>query len=323
MREVLKKLRLIFLLFPVLWLLSGFYSVDQNEMALPVLLGRTGELQGPGIHYNAPYPLCEILIADIKKTETVTIGYGTMDYDGMDSQSLKGSIITYTGNSRDILFMDMNKFNQQFMTGDENIISLEMEITFNISQPEKWFFNFSNPRKLIEKEAASLISETVGTGSIDRILVRDPKVEFQMQEQIQKIINLHDCGAEITSVTFRNVNLPVKKVEEAFRDVKSAEDDRTKRIEEAKREATAILSEGNTEARELKDRAIISAASLRTDAQSQFQEFEKLLLSRERDNQFDYRLYLETMEELLGQGTNYLINPMNTLDTVLIERKDE
>jgi membrane protease subunit HflK len=318
-----KKISLLFVLLPFLWLISGFYSVDQNEIALPVVLGTVHDYKSAGIHYNLPLPLGDVFIADIKKSQTVSVGFGNIDYDGMTSNELKGTIIDYTGNSREIVYMDRNVFNQQFMTGDGNILAIEMALIFNISDPMNWFFNYENPFQIITSTAQNVLYEKLSTGTVDSILVRDPLLEFQLRESIQEELNFLECGALISAVILKTVSLPVKNVESAFRDVKSAEDDRTKRIEEAKREASIIVAQGKTEALKISDSAIIIGVDIKNDALSDSEVFTKMLSSKELENEFDFRFLRETMEEVLKAGTTYLIAPQDSLESFYINEKGE
>jgi len=322
-RKNIPFLLLFLLLFPFIWIISGFYLIDQNEAAVPLLWGNPGQIKGPGMHFNLPYPFGEVLVVDIKKSEIINVGYKSIDYDGMDSHNLSGKFIRYTGNSQDTVFMDINKFNQQFMTGDGNIISLEVEIHYSIPHPDLWFFRYDNPRNLILTEARSLLTERIGSKPVEKIIVRDPQLESNLLQTLKKRLENYQCGVEITAVSFKSITLPEESVADAFRDVKSAEDDKAKRIEEARREASAILSKGKTESSEILDRATVLAARTRAAAQADINEFSKLLISLEEDPQFETRLYYESLEKILGGARRYVISPSDSLETVLIERKNE
>ena len=318
-----KNIFYLLLLLPIVWLLSGFYSVDQNEIAIPRILGKIGDYKGAGIHYIIPYPLGDVLTADIKKSQTLTVGFGTIDYDGMSSAELNGTIINYTGNSKETIFVDKNIFNQQFMTGDGNIIAVEMSVVFNISDPVEWFFNYEQPIELISAASQRVLFNTLSSSSIDNILVRDPLLEFNIKETIQKNLDSLKSGVYISSVTFNNVNLPVQNVETAFRDVKSAEDDRTKRIEEAHREASYIMTQAQTESRQLHDSAIIKGTELKNTALTENELFNKMLVSRNLENQYDYRIFSEIMETLLKTADKIIVDPQSVPDSIYLDKKGD
>lgn len=323
MRKSIGKVIILLLILPLLWLLSGFYSVDQNEIAIPVILGTVHQYRSAGIHYNAPVPLGEVFIADIKKSDTVSVGFKALDYDGRNSIDLDGTIIMYTGNSKETVFMDSHIFDQQFMTGDGNILSLEMDVIFNISDPRQWFFNYSDPLQLIHSFAQDILFKKLSTESVDTILVRDPFMENDIRESLQVKMDSIECGVHISSVIFKNIGLPVKNVETAFRDVKSAEDDRTKRIEDAKKEASLIITQGKTEALKIKDSALIKATEITNKALTDYEIFNKMNQSREVENQFDYRLYRETIDKVLHTGKIYLISPDDSLESLYIDGKGD
>lgn len=315
-----KAILYLLLLLPIIWILSGFYSVDQNEIAIPVFVGKILHLRNAGIHYNIPYPFGEIHIADIKKSRTVPVGFGSLNYDGMSSDHLNNTIIKYTGNSKETVFLDTNIFNQQFMTGDGNIISIEIAVVFNISSPRLWFFNYKNPDLLISETAQRLLFNLISSSAIDSILVRDSQLESSMVSALQNESVIKECGVQISSVTFKEVSLPANNVENAYRDVKSAEDDRTRRIENAKKEASIIITQGKTEARQLHDSALIDGTNIRNKAFTEFELFTKMNQSRDFENEFDYRLYLSTIESLFKENKTYIIDPLQALDTIFINQ---
>lgn len=317
------KILYLLILLPLIWVLSGFYSVDQNEIALPVFAGRILKFRNAGIHYNIPYPLGEIYIADIKKSRTVSVGYGSLNYDGMSSEDLSNTIVKYTGNSKETVFLDGNIFNQQFMTGDSNIIAIEMAIVFNITSPSQWFFNYTNPDLLVSETAQKLLFDLISSSDIDSILVRDALLESELKSKLQKELEINECGVQISSVSFKEVGLPADNVENAYRDVKSAEDDRTRRVEDANKEASIIMTQGKTEAMQIHDSALINGTNIRNRAVTEYELFTKMVQSRNIENQFDYRLYLSTMESLLKENKSYIIDPIKTLDTIYINQDGE
>ncbi|MCP4159790.1 MAG: hypothetical protein GY760_06930 [Deltaproteobacteria bacterium] len=324
-KEIIKsslcKVYYLLLLLPVIWLLSGIYSVDQNEIAVPVTLGKIGDFTSAGIHYLIPYPFGEVLITDIKKTRTISIGFGSINYDGVNSSSLKSRIINYTGNSKETVFMDNNVFNQQFMTGDNNIIAIEMDIIFNISDPIKWLFNYDYPEKIIQSTAQSVLFAVLSKSSIDNILIRDPEMEFDLKEALDIELKELKCGIITSSIILKKIHLPADSVDSAFRDVKSAEDDRTKRIEDAKREATRTIAQGKTAAMQLQDSALVKATEITNNASIESELFKKMELSRDMDNLLEFRLYNETMERILQSGERYIVTSSGSLDTIYLNKK--
>ena len=265
----------------------------------------------------------EVHIADIKKSRTVSIGFGSLDYDGMSSNELSGTIVSYTGNSKETLFVDRNIYNQQFMTGDENIIAIEMDIIFNISSPHEWFFNYKNPDALVASKTQKLLFQLVSQSTIDKVLVRNPELEFNLKNTLQEELDILKCGVQISSITFKDVSLPVPSVENAYRDVKSAEDDRTRRIEDARREASITITQGKTEAKQFHDTAVIKGTDIRNRAFTEYELFTKMLTSRDIEENIDFRLYMETIEKLLKNNKTYIIEQLDSLETFYIKQDGE
>lgn len=61
------------------WLGSGFYRVDDGEVAVLSTLGRPAGLARAGLHWQLPKPLGRVRIVDVERLRSVDIGVGAED----------------------------------------------------------------------------------------------------------------------------------------------------------------------------------------------------------------------------------------------------
>ncbi|MCK5153429.1 MAG: protease modulator HflK [Spirochaetales bacterium] len=310
----------IIILLICAWGLSGIYSISHEEAGIVTVFGRvTDEKIEPGIHYRLPWPIGKLYRVNIKKLRIIEIGQARTGFKGQLSDDLQFKIMDYFEGSPSILYLDSRKFSKQFMTGDNNIIDVLMTVQYRVISPWDYLFSCQDPDSLIALEAERVLNFHIASSSIDRLLLRDTLMEFQMAKELQEIVDVYKIGVTIQSLFFKDVMVPEGAVEDSFRDVKSAEVDRGKRIEEAKNRSNEILAQAGSEARQIVDIARIDAERIRNTASSDYAAFidlEKEL--QERAGIFNYHLWVSSMGKILGNAKTYVITDDNALGTIYI-----
>lgn len=303
------------------WVLSGVYSISHEEAGVVTVLGRvTDNIVKPGIHYHLPWPAGKLYRVNIKELRIIEIGQTRTGFDGQLSDDLQYKIMDYFEGAPSILYLDSRKFSKQFMTGDNNIVDVLMTVQYKVSNPEDYLFSFKEPDSLIAAEAERILNLHIASSFIDRLLLRDTLMEFQMARELQEIIDKYNIGVTIQSLFFKDVMVPEGAVEDSFRDVKSAEVDRGKRIEEAKNKSNGILAQAGSEARQIVDFARIDAEEIRNKASSDyavFMELEKEM--QERSGIFNYHLWVTAMGKIFGNAKTYIVTDDNALGTIYIK----
>ena len=311
----------IIILLICAWGLSGVYSISHEEVGVVTVFGRvTDEFVEPGIHYRLPWPVGKLYRVNIKKLRIIEIGQARTGFGGQLSDELQYKIMDYFEGSPSILYLDSRKYSKQFMTGDINIIDVLLTVQYKVVLPGDYLFTCKDPDSLIAQEAERVLNTHIASSTIDRLLLRDTLMEFQMARDLQEIIDVYNIGVTIQSLFFKDVMVPEGAVEDSFRDVKSAEVDRGKRIEEAKNRSNEILAQAGSEARQIVDIARIDAERIRNTASSDYASFidlEKEL--QERAGIFNYHLWVSAMGEILGNAKTYVVTDNDALSTIYIK----
>ncbi len=303
------------------WILSGLYSISHEEAGVVTVLGRISDkIVEPGIHYRLPWPVGKLYRVNIKKLRIIEIGQARTGFGGQSSEDLQYKIMDYFEGSPSILYLDSRIYSKQFMTGDNNIVDILMTVQYKVVLPGDYLFSCMDPDSLITAEAERVLNSHIARSSIDRLLLRDTLMEFQMARELQEIVDVYNIGVTIQSLFFKDVMVPEGSVEDSFRDVKSAEVDRGKRIEEAKNRSNEILAQAGSEARRIVDVARIDAARIRNTASSDFVTFIDLERElQEREDIFNYHLWVSTMGEIFGNAKTYIITDNDALSTIYIK----
>jgi membrane protease subunit HflK len=273
----------------LLYLFSGIYFVAPQQQAVVLRFGRVvGPPLAPGIHYHLPFPIERIVKLKVLETKRLTVGIEMPDQ--------------FLGRSA-------SETPIQYLTGDQNIINLQMAVQFNIKDPAAYLFQARDVTQLVARAVESAFTQTVAGHNVDSLLTTG-KVEVQNAtwQKSQQILDLYHSGVALNSINIENVTPPAE-VADAFREVASARADRDRIINEAHGYANDALAKARGEA----DKLLSEAASYRqqriNEAQGEAARFEKLIAEYSKAKDVtERRLYLETMEEVLPRIKKVIID---------------
>lgn len=294
---------IIFLILLLIWLASGFYIVKANEQAVVMRFGKIVKVVDAGPHFHIPFPIERIDKAEVTKIHRIEIGFRTLK-DGSTKSVPKESLM---------------------LTGDENIVSIELIVQYKIGDIVKYLYNVVNVEKVIKDAAESAIREIAGKEKIDDILTTG-KSRIQQETQIilQDILKFYDSGIDIVAVQLQDVE-PPKEVVAAFKDVASAKEDKNRFINEAEAYRNEIIPKARAEAAEM----ILDAEAYEVEkierAKGETSRFLDIYESyKMAPNITKKRLYLEKMAEVLKGGQIFIfdeniknISPIMGLDGII------
>ena len=274
----------------LVWLGSGFYTVNTNQVALNLLFGRFTGKSGEGLRYNLPYPLGSVVKLDVT------------DFNAIDV----GSELRVTTRSQ----VDVPE-ESLMLTGDENIADVKFRVIWKIdeSKPEDYAFNVAAPAATVKAVAESAMREVVGRSQIQKLLTAERKViEPAVQALMQGVLDGYRAGVRILQVQLLSVDPPTSVIS-AFRDVTAAQQDRDRLKNEAEAYANKVVPESRGQAARIAQEAEGYREQTIADARGQTSRFTQLYdqyknapeLTRER-------LYLETMERLLAKSDKVILD---------------
>jgi membrane protease subunit HflK len=255
----------------ILWALSGIFIVSPPERAVVVRFGKYITTLGPGPHWIPPF---------IESKRIVNI------------QNI--SNFAYAS--------DM-------LTKDENIVFVSVVVQYRISDARNFLFNVVDPVGSLEQATASALRQAVGHNTLDDLLtVHRDAIRQQVAVQLQQIVNSYNTGLIVTDVTLQNVNAP-EAVTAAFDDVIKAREDQKSYINQAKAYAKQVTANAQGQAARIAKEAEANQREAVLNAQGGVQGFLSLLPEyRASPETTRQRLYLSTMETILGQTNKVFID---------------
>jgi membrane protease subunit HflK len=265
-----------------LWMLMSFYTVRPEEQSVELTFGECrGDCIGePGLNF-APWPIITHEIVQVTRENTVEIGSGTV-----------------RGASEGLM-----------LTGDENIVDISFQVVWNVRDPAQYLFNLSNPESTIEAVSESAMREVVSRSELSPILSRDRGIISQeVQELIQATLDEYGSGVNIVRVNFDKAD-PPEQVIDAFREVQAARQERSTLQNRADAYANERLASARGESAQTLQQAEGYRAQVVNAAQGEASRFTAVLEEYVKAPDVTrQRLYLETMEGVLGDVQMFLVD---------------
>ncbi len=275
--------------FLLLWVASGIYIVNPEEQAVVLRFGKAVKIAESGIHYHFPRPIERVEIEKVTQVKRIEIGFRTISLDPAPryQKVLRESVM---------------------LTGDENIVDVELIVQYRISNIQDYLFNVSGQVEAVRSVSESALRQVVGRHTIDDALTEGKlQIQTEIEDEIRAVFELYGMGVRLQAVKLQAVAVP-REVDHAFKDVASAREDR----ERLKNEAEAYQNEVIPRARGEAAKQIRGAEAYTVERvkRSQGDADRFLTVLKEYRNAKDVtetRLYLETMEKILPNIEKYII----------------
>ena len=271
---------------------SSFYTVQPDEEAVVIRLGRYLKTTDPGLHFKLPLNIDEVLKIETKRVLQEEFGFRT--------KNTRMRRTSYSeGNFDDESLM---------LTGDLNVADVEWVVQYRISDPFKYIFQTSAPVQNVRDVSESIMRRVVGDRSVSEVLtVGKVEIEIKAQVLMQDVLDKYDLGIRIISVKLQDVN-PPQVVKNSFNEVNEAKQEQEKAINEAEGSYNKIIPEARGKAEKAVSQAQGYAIASINRAKGNVAKFNKILVEyRKAPSITKKRIYLETMEELFSKFKNVMI----------------
>ena len=282
------------------WLLLSSYTiVDARQAGVVLRFGQYARTLQPGFHLKLPRPI-----------ETVT-KVGTTEIRSVSDKV-------------------------RMLTSDENIISVDFNVQYQVSDARKYLFSLSGPPEDTLRQASEAAVRTVvGANVMDNILTSQQGAEplpaaassvaaaatapvaaaaaqtrdtlqQQTREILQATLNEYDAGLVVTDVSFQNV-APPQEVKDAFDDVNAAREDKQGTENNARAYASQVVPVARGKAARISAEAQGYAAQRVASATGDASRFNLILKEYKAAPEVTRRrLWLETVEDVMSNNPKVL-----------------
>ncbi|HBD24199.1 MAG TPA: FtsH protease activity modulator HflK [Oceanospirillaceae bacterium] len=255
----------------VVWSGMGFYTVDQQERAVVLRLGKFLETVEPGLQWNPP------LVDDVTKVN-----------------------VTAVRNHDHVSLM---------LTKDENIVEVGLSVQYVVSNPKDFQLEVRSPEDSLAQATESALRHVVGSSKMDDVLTEGRAIlADQVQARLQDYLDSYQTGLEVSKVNIENTSAP-SQVQDAFDDVIKAREDEQRVKNEAQTYANGIVPEARGKAQRMIEEASAYREEVVARAEGEATRFSKLLAEYQKAPEVTReRLYLVAMEDVLSNSNKVLVD---------------
>lgn len=317
----------IVLLLILIWLGSGIFIVKPDEAGVVLRFGAYTRTEDAGLHYHIPYPIETVVLPNVSRVRQAEVGFRSTQNTGNFQQG-RNQAVDDEGS---------------MLTGDENIVNIQFNIQYNI-KPDGAFdylFNVTQPDAVVKKAAEAAMREVIGRTTLDSALTGG-RVDIQnkVTALLQNILDRYQVGVQVVAVQMQDVQ-PPKDVQEAFKDVASAREDKQRLINMAEAYRQDILPKAQGTAAEIVNTAEAYKQTRIANAEGETARFLSVLAEYEKAQDITKkRLLFESLEKMLSnpdlekmilpdKGTNQIMplipmgNTPSTLQKALVNPAEE
>jgi modulator of FtsH protease HflK len=279
---------------PLLWLGSGLYVVGPGERGVVLLFRAATEQSEPGLRYHLPWPIQGHELVDVAQVRRAEVGFRTVA-GGTTDRGARGGTRTVPQEAL-------------MLTGDENIVELQLFVQYRVQDPVKFLFGTSDPEGILHTSAEVALRSAVGRNTIDYTMT-EGRVEVQEQAKsaLQELLDAYQTGLLATEVRLLVVD-PPSEVRDAFHDVVRALEDRDRLMKEADGYREDVVPKARGEAAQVVQQAEGYKAQRVIRAQGDAERFLKILAEyhKAKDITRD-RLYLESVERIMPTMEKFIL----------------
>jgi len=254
-----------------LWVFASLYTVKPEEQSVELFLGTYYKTGNPGLNF-APWPLVTAEIVNVTSERTEDIGRRV----GGREEGL-------------------------MLTTDANIVDIDFQVVWNISDPSKLLFNIRDPQLTVQAVSESVMREIIAASNLAPILNRDRGIIADTAlANIQETMDEYESGIQIVRLNLDKADPPLEVID-SFREVQAAEQERDRLQRQADAYANRVLAEARGQAAQILEDSEGYRARVVNEALGDASRFTSVLTEYSKAPEVTRRrLHIETMERVLG-----------------------
>jgi membrane protease subunit HflK len=267
-----------------LWLISGFFIVQEGQTGVVMTFGRYSHMTPAGFNWRWPSPIQSHEIVNVSTVRTVEVGYRSSVRNKVARESL-------------------------MLTDDENIIDIQFAVQYKLKNASEWVFNLRDQEETVKQVAETAIREIVGKSKMDFVLYEGrEKVAFEVSQLMQQILDRYKAGVQITNVTMQGVQ-PPEQVQAAFDDAVKAGQDRERLKNEGQAYANDVVPKARGAASRLAQESEGYRARIIANAEGEAARFKQVLVEYQKAPAVTRdRMYLDVMQQIFSNTTKLMVD---------------
>ncbi|MCC1496983.1 FtsH protease activity modulator HflK [Alcanivorax sp. 1008] len=262
---------IVLLALVLLYLFWGAFTVQQQDRAVVLSFGKYDRTLGPGLNWHWP------------PVET----FRRVNVDQVREHSVR----------------------EEMLTRDTNIVGVNLKVQYKVVDAQTYVLRVADSEAVLKHAVESALRQVVGASTMDQVLIEErERIGADVGTRLQKYLDQYNTGLLIVELILDRTAAP-EAVRDAFDDVARAKEDEERFRNEAQTYANGVIPDASGRARRLREEAQAYKEQVVARSQGDAQRFEALLTEYRRAPAITRdRLYLETLEQVLGGASKVLID---------------
>ena len=271
----------------LLWLVSGFFIVQEGQQAVVTSFGKYSHTADAGFQWRMPYPFQAHETVPVTQLRSIEVG--------------RNAVVQSTG-LRD----------SSMLTQDENIVDIRFTVQYNLKDSRAYLFENRNPDDAVVQAAESAVREIVGKSTMDSVLYEQrDAIANELVKSIQTQTDRLNTGILVVNVNVQNVQAP-EQVQAAFDDAFKAGADRERLKNEGQAYANDVIPKAQGTAARLREESEGYKSRVVAQAEGDAQRFASVLTEYKKAPAVTRdRLYIDTMKEVYSNVSKVYVDSRN------------
>lgn len=267
---------------------TSVYTVNDQQKAVVTTFGAVTEVTDPGIHFKLPFGIQKAELVDVNVYRKIEIGYRTAN-DGSESTALVEN-------------------ESKMISGDYNIVNCDFFLEYKISDPVKYLYNSEKPDEILKSLAQSHIRNIISSYDVDMILTTGKgEIQSKIKESIMTELEVYDLGVVLTDIKLQDAEPPTAAVNQAFKDVETAKQERETAINLANAYSNEQMPKAQAEADRLRADAELSKQQRINEANAEVALFNAMYNEYTLNPDVTRkRMFYEMVEKVLPSAKVYI-----------------
>lgn len=284
---------LLVIVVVILWLATGIYQVNQDQVGVVQRFGKYSRTVGPGLQWKLPSGLEKVSKVATQRIYQEEFGLRTL------RAGVRTEYAPESQYERESLML----------TGDLNCVLVPWVVRYRIGDPYKFLFRIRNVRETLRSLSEATMRTVVGDRSLDEVLNKRELVASLTQAALQEALDGAESGLFLTTIELGKTNVP-ERVQPSFNEVNAAIQEKEKLIYQAQGAYNKVIPEARGKAEKVIQEAEGFAVNRVKQAQGDVARFLALYDEYRKAKEITrQRLYLEALDEMIPRlGRKYIID---------------
>ena len=302
------------ILIIILLVLAGstsWFTVDPQEKAVVLRFGKINRTVGQGFQMKLPFGIEREFKVQVKRQLREEFGFRSEIQEAQSHRQLEWGTHGLRGRQ------PVEKSESLMLTGDLNVADVEWVTQFHISNPEMYLFKYRVHDRRDEYNEAfdtfrdmneAVMRQVIGDHTVNEVLTSGrEQIQSEVLHKLQELCTEYELGISVDQVILQDIS-PPDEVKPAFNEVNEAEQEKKISIENANAQYNKVIPKAEGEAKQAIQAAEGYYQRRVNEARGEAEAFKTVFEAYQKAPEVTRkRMYLETMQEILGKAGNKTI----------------